>query len=299
MFLIVGIWGGRERKILASYKLIIYTIGGSILMLLSILQIYYSNGTCELYIILCTKFSNLRTEIFWFCFFLAFSVKVPLVPFHLWLPEAHVEAPTGGSVILAGMLLKLGTFGIIRYLVGFIPKGINFYQPMIELLAIIGVIYTSLTTLRQIDAKKIIAYSSVGHMSLVILGIIVSNFVGLLGSVAMMLAHGIVSSGLFVAVGVLYERTHTRLIKYFVGCANLMPLLTMSLFILIISNFSIPGSVSFVSEINVLLGIFISSPLIAAICCIGLFLCTGYSLRFFGVAFFQALDTNENSHKTN
>jgi len=134
-------------------------------------------------------------------------------------------------------------------------------------------------------------------MSLVILGIIVSNFIGLLGSVAMMLAHGIVSSGLFVSVGVLYERTHTRLIKYFVGCTNLMPLQTMSLFILIISNFSIPGSVSFISEINVLLGLFISSPLIAAICCIGLFLCTGYSLRFFGVAFFQAIDANNTSHK--
>jgi len=154
MFIIVGIWGGRSLKISAAYKLMIYTVGGSVLMLLAILYLYYNLNSSDLYIILYSTLTETSVKFIWFCFFLAFAVKVPLIPFHLWLPEAHVEAPTGGSVILAGLLLKLGTFGVLRYLIGFIPKGIKFYLPIIITIVLLGVIYTGFTTLRQIDIKK-------------------------------------------------------------------------------------------------------------------------------------------------
>jgi len=296
MFIIVGVWGGRARKISAAYKLMIYTVGGSVLMLLAILYLYYSCGTGDLYIVLCHNFTTARVEFLWFCFFIAFAVKVPLIPFHLWLPEAHVEAPTGGSIILAGMLLKLGTFGILRFLVGFLPKGLNYFQPLVVTLAIIGVVFTGFTTLRQVDVKKIIAYSSVGHMSLVVLGLVVSNLSGLFGAVAMMLAHGVVSSGLFAAVGVIYERTHTRILHYYGGLASFMPMFSFLVFLLVLANFSVPGTVSFSGELLLALGIFISNPPAAFLCCFGLFLCTIYSVRFFNRAFFGAFSPAFSSH---
>lgn len=204
----------------------------------------------------------------------------------MWLPEAHVEAPTGGSIILAGMLLKLGTYGILRYLIGFLSTGLEYYQPLLISIATIGIIYVSLTTMRQFDIKKLVAYSSIGHMCLVTLGLIVSNFLSLSGAVVVMIAHGFVSSGLFAFIGSFYERTHTRILYNYRGCVLLLPLFSICSLILAISNFSIPGSVPFVGEFLLLSGIFVFNPCVTFICTSGLLACAAFSLKLYGLMFF-------------
>jgi proton-translocating NADH-quinone oxidoreductase chain M len=183
MFLIIGIWGSRERKILAAYYFFLYTLLGSVLMLLSILYIYYQVGTTDYEVLLTFSFSTLEQKFLWFTFFLAFASKVPMVPVHLWLPEAHVEAPTAGSVILAGVLLKLGTYGFIRFSLPLFPQASFFFTPLVYTIAVIGIIYTSFTAIRQTDFKRIIAYTSIAHMNLVILGIFSFNNIGIEGAI--------------------------------------------------------------------------------------------------------------------
>ena len=205
MFLIIGIWGSRERKVLASYYFFLYTLFGSVLMLLSILYIYYQVGSTDYETLLTFSFSRLEQKILWFSFFLAFASKVPMLPVHLWLPEAHVEAPTAGSVILAGVLLKLGTYGFIRFSIALFPKASFFFAPLVYMIAAIGIIYTSFTAIRQTDFKRIIAYTSIAHMNLVILGIFSFNIIGLEGAILQSLSHGFVASALFLVIGVVYE----------------------------------------------------------------------------------------------
>ena len=224
MFIIIGVWGSRERRIRAAYMFFLYTLLGSVLMLLAILYIYYQAGTTDYQILLTTTFDPEVQKLLWLAFFASFAVKVPMLPVHIWLPEAHVEAPTAGSVILAGILLKLGSYGFLRFSLPLFPYASVYFTPFIYSFACIAVIYTSLTAIRQTDLKRIIAYASVAHMNLVLIGMFVYNLQGLEGSILQQLSHGLVSGALFLCVGVIYDRHHTRLVKYYSGLAHTMPI---------------------------------------------------------------------------
>lgn len=258
MFVIVGIWGSRSRKIRAAYQFFLYTLLGSIFMFFALLYIKSVLGTTN-YIVLLNLMPLIDEStqlLLWLSFFCAFAVKVPMIPFHLWLPEAHVEAPTAGSVILAGILLKLGTYGFLRFSVPLFPVPSFFFMPFIFLLCSIGSIYASLTTLRQVDLKKIIAYSSVAHMSVVMVGLFALTPQGLQGSLSLMLGHGVVSSALFLCVGVLYDRYHTRIVKYYGGLMQVMPNFSLFFLFFTLANIGFPGLCNFVGEFLCFLGAF-------------------------------------------
>lgn len=255
MFIMIGIWGSRERKIHAAYQFFLYTFIGSILMLVSLLIIYLHVGSTSFDLI---KYVGLPFEkqlLVWLALFLALAVKVPMYPFHIWLPEAHVEAPTSGSVLLAGILLKLGTYGFIRILLPLFPYALVYFKPFVFMLLLISILYGSFATLRQIDLKKIIAYSSIVHMNFALLGLFTNSLEGIQGSFFIMLSHGIVSSALFFSIGVLYDRYHTRIIAYYGGLVQFMPIFSLIFLIFILSNMGFPGSSSFVGEILVLIAI--------------------------------------------
>lgn len=281
MFLIVGVWGSREKKILASYYFFFYTLLGSVLMLLSILYIYYQAGTTDYEALLTFSFSKLEQKFLWFTFFLAFASKVPMMPVHLWLPEAHVEAPTAGSVILAGVLLKLGTYGFLRFSLPLFPKACFFFTPLIDTIAVIGIIYASFTAIRQTDFKRIIAYTSIAHMNLVILGIFSFNVIGLEGAILQSLSHGFIASGLFLVIGVVYDRYRTRIVQYYGGLATVMPVYTVIFLTLTVANISFPGTSSFVGEFLILLGSFKVNTTITFFSAIGVILGGAYSLWLF------------------
>jgi len=278
MFLIIGIWGSRTRKIRAAYQFFLYTLLGSLFLLLGILVIYYDTGTTNFQVLQVLRISEERQILLWLAFFASFAVKVPMVPFHIWLPEAHVEAPTAGSVLLAGILLKLGTYGFLRYSISLFPKGSIYFTPFIYTLSVLAVIYTSLTTLRQIDLKKIIAYSSVAHMGLVTLGLFTANIQGIEGSILIMISHGFVSSALFLCVGVLYDRFHTRIIKYYNGLAEGMPLFAILFVFFTLANIAFPGTSSFSGEILTLFGAFKSNITCTVLASTGMVLGAAYSI---------------------
>nr|BBC77744.1 NADH dehydrogenase subunit 4 [Nitzschia sp. NIES-3581] len=256
MFLVIGIWGSRERKMLASYYFFLYTLLGSVVMLLSILYIYNQVGTTDYEILLTFVFSDLEQKILWFTFFLAFAAKVPMVPVHLWLPEAHVEAPTAGSVILAGVLLKLGTYGFIRFSLPLFPQASFYFTPFVYTVSLVGIVYTSLTAIRQTDFKRIIAYTSVAHMNVVMLGIFSFNNVGIEGALLQSLSHGFVASALFVIIGVVYERYKTRLVKYYGGFVHTMPLYVSIFLFFTMANIGLPGTSGFIGEFLIFAGSF-------------------------------------------
>lgn len=256
MFLIIGIWGSRERKVLAAYYFFLYTLLGSVVMLLSILYIYYQIGTTDYEILLTFTFSEIEQKFLWFAFFLAFAAKVPMVPVHLWLPEAHVEAPTAGSVILAGVLLKLGTYGFIRFSLPLFPQASFYFTPFVYTVSLIGIVYTSLTAIRQTDFKRIIAYTSVAHMNVVMLGIFSFNNIGIEGALLQSLSHGFVASALFVVIGVVYERYKTRLVKYYGGLVHTMPLYISIFLFFTMANIGFPGTSGFIGEFLILVGSF-------------------------------------------
>eukprot|EP00003_Mantamonas_plastica_P017117 TRINITY_DN28543_c0_g1_i1.p1 TRINITY_DN28543_c0_g1~~TRINITY_DN28543_c0_g1_i1.p1 ORF type:complete len:490 (+),score=-269.39 TRINITY_DN28543_c0_g1_i1:104-1573(+) len=290
MFIIIGVWGARERKIHAAYQFFLYTLFGSVLMLLAIMIIYFEAGTTDLQILLTTEFSEDKQKLLWLAFFASFAVKVPMVPVHIWLPEAHVEAPTAGSVILAGVLLKLGTYGLLRFSIPMFPDATIFFTPLVYTMSVIAIIYTSLTTLRQIDLKKIIAYSSVAHMGFVTLGMFTQNVQGVEGSIILMLSHGIVSSALFLCVGVLYDRHHTRIIRYYGGVAHTMPVFAIVFLFFTLANLSMPATSSFIGEFLILTGAFQSNTTITFFATTGVILGAAYSIWLYNRVSFGSLN---------
>jgi proton-translocating NADH-quinone oxidoreductase chain M len=256
MFLIIGIWGSRQRRIRASYFLFLYTVLGSILMLIAILYIYVQVGTTNYEVLLTFKFSTFEQYVLWVVFFLSFATKIPMIPTHLWLPEAHVEAPTSGSVILAGILLKLGSYGFLRFSLPLFPEASFYFSPMIYTIASIGIVFASFTAIRQTDFKRIIAYTSVAHMNLVVLGIFSFNSIGLAGSIIQSLSHGFVASALFLLIGVVYDRHGSRMVKYYGGLVHVMPLYSTVFLFFTMANIGLPGTSSFVGEFLILVGSF-------------------------------------------
>nr|AMC32944.1 NADH dehydrogenase subunit 4 [Amorpha canescens]AMC32945.1 NADH dehydrogenase subunit 4 [Amorpha fruticosa] len=278
MFIIIGVWGSRQRKIKAAYQLFLYTLLGSVFMLLAILLIIFQTGTANLQISLTAEFSERRQIFLWIASFAAFAVKVPMVPVHIWLPEAHVEAPTAGSVILAGIPSKLGAHGFLRLSIPMFPEATLCSTPFIYTPSAIAIIYTSLTTSRQIDLKKIIAYSSVAHMNLVTIGMFSPNIQGIGGSILPMLSHGLVPSALFLCVGVLYDRHKTRLVRYYGGLVSTMPNLSTISFSSTLANMSSPGTSSFIGEFPISVGAFQRNSLVATLAALGMILGAAYSL---------------------
>nr|AVK39542.1 NADH dehydrogenase subunit 4 [Paralemanea sp.] len=289
MFFIVGIWGSRTRKIRAAYQFFLYTLLGSVLMLVGILVIYFQVGTTDLQILQNAEFSEKKQIILWLALFFSFAVKVPMIPFHIWLPEAHAEAPTAGSVMLAGILLKLGAYGFLRFSLPMFPLATIFFTPFIFVLSLIAAIYASLTTLRQIDLKKIIAYSSVSHMGFVTVGIFTLNVQGLEGSVFLMLSHGLVSSALFLCVGILYDRHRTRIIKYYNGLVQVMPIFATFFLFFSFANIGFPGTSSFIGELLILLGAFQSSIVLTIFISFSMVLSAAYSIWMFNRIMFGVL----------
>jgi proton-translocating NADH-quinone oxidoreductase chain M len=286
MFLIVGIWGSRERKVRAAYMLFLYTLIGSVLMLLAILLIYAIAGTTDYQILLTVQFDGNLQKILWLAFFASFATKVPMVPVHIWLPEAHVEAPTAGSVILAGVLLKLGSYGLIRFSMPLFPIGTVYFTPLVYAMAAIAVVYTSMTAIRQSDIKRIIAYASVAHMNVILVGMFALNANGLEGAMIQQLSHGLVASALFLGVGVLYDRHHSRLVKYYGGMAHVMPIFVMIFLFFTMANIALPGTSSFVGEFLILVGAFQANTMVTMLAATGMVLGGAYSLWLYNrVAF--------------
>jgi NADH-quinone oxidoreductase subunit M len=281
MFLMIGVWGSRERKIRAAFFFFLYTLLGSVLMLLSILYIYYQVGTTDYELLISFTFSALEQKILWLAFFASFASKIPMLPVHLWLPEAHVEAPTAGSVILAGILLKLGTYGFIRFSFPLLYKACFFYTPLVYAISVIGIVYTSLTAIRQSDFKRIIAYTSIAHMNLVMVGMFSFNVIGIEGAIVQSLSHGFVASALFLIIGVVYERHHTRMVKYYGGLVHVMPLYVFVFLFFTMSNIGLPGTGSFVGEFLILTGSYKSNTSVTFISATGMILGGCYSLWLF------------------
>jgi len=286
MFIIIGVWGSRERKIHAAFQFFLYTLLGSLFMLLAILIIYYSVGTTDLLTVLNYEFSYERQLLLWLAFFASFAIKIPMVPFHIWLPEAHVEAPTAGSVILAGVLLKLGGYGFLRFSIPLFPDATIYFIPLVYTMSVIAIVYTSLTTIRQIDLKKIIAYSSVAHMNYVTLGLFSLNVEGIEGAILLMLSHGLISSALFLCIGIIYDRHHTRIIKYYSGITQTMPVYSVLFLFFTLANISLPGTSSFVGEFLVLVSIFNNNTIISVLAALGIILGAAYAMWLYNrVAF--------------
>ena len=281
MFILVGVWGSRQRKIHAAYQFFFYTLLGSLIMLIGIIVIYFQTGTTDIQVLTQTEFTYYRQLFLWFAFFCSFSVKIPMVPVHIWLPEAHVEAPTAGSVILAGVLLKLGTYGILRFMVPLFPEAMIYFTPLVFTMCVLGIIYSSATTIRQIDLKKIIAYSSVAHMNFALLGLFANNMQGIEGSMFFMLGHGVVSSALFLLIGMLYDRYHTRNILYYGGLVQVMPIFSVILLIFVLANIGLPGTVNFIGEFLVLVGVWQVNTMAIFLGAIGMILGAVYGIWFY------------------
>ncbi|MEX2740047.1 NADH-quinone oxidoreductase subunit M [Rhizobium mongolense] len=289
MFLIIGVWGGRDR-VYASYKFFLYTLLGSVLMLLAIMAMYWQAGTTDISALLAYKFPPAMQTWLWLAFFASFAVKMPMWPVHTWLPDAHVQAPTAGSVILAGVLLKLGGYGLIRFSLGMFPVASDFFAPLVFALSVIAIIYTSLVAMMQDDIKKLIAYSSVAHMGYVTMGVFAANMQGVQGSIFQMLSHGIVSGALFLCVGVVYDRTHTREIVAYGGLVNNMPKYAVAFMVFTMANVGLPGTSGFIGEFLTLMGVFRVNTWVALFAATGVILSAAYALWLYRRVIFGALE---------
>jgi NADH-quinone oxidoreductase subunit M len=292
MYLMIGIWGSRTRKIHAAYQFFLFTFFGSVFMLIGVTYLQAKFGSTSYYHISLTHFP-LYVEIWlWLSFFASFAVKVPMFPFHIWLPEAHGEAPTAGSVLLAGVLLKLGTYGFLRFSMPFFPNATRIFTPLLLLLSVLAVVYGSLVTLVQKDLKKLIAYSSIAHMGIVTIGMFSRNLMGLEGSIYLMLSHGLVSSGLFLCIGVLYDRYGTRAISYYGGVVNFMPLFSTFFLIFTFANIGFPGTSAFIGEFIILMGAYSFHSLVCVFASTGVILSAAYSVWLYNRVIFGPV----NSH---
>lgn len=289
MFIIIGVWGGKDR-VYASYKFFLYTLLGSVLMLLAIMAMYWQAGTTSIPELLAYGFPEQMQTWLWLAFFASFAVKMPMWPVHTWLPDAHVQAPTAGSVILAGILLKLGGYGFLRFSLPMFPLASDYFAPFVFTLSVVAIIYTSLVALVQEDIKKLIAYSSVAHMGYVTMGIFAANAQGVQGALFQMLSHGIVSGALFLCVGVVYDRLHTREISAYGGLANNMPKYAVAFMIFTMANVGLPGTSGFIGEIMTLLGAFRANTWVAFFATTGVVLSAAYALWLYRRVIFGPLE---------
>jgi NADH-quinone oxidoreductase subunit M len=292
MFLIIGIWGG-ERRVYSAFKFFLYTLLGSVLMLIAIISIYWITGTTDVTYLYNIGIDEKYQYLLWLAFFSSFAVKTPMWPVHTWLPDAHVEAPTAGSVLLAAILLKMAGYGFIRFSVGLFPIASEYFVPLIYFLSLVAIIYTSFVALMQEDMKKLIAYSSVAHMGFVTLGIFTFTQQGLEGSIFQMISHGLVSAALFLSVGVIYERMHTRLIDNYGGLVSVMPKYSIVLMVFTLGAIGLPGTSGFIGEFLILVGAFKKSFLVAAIASLGVILAAAYMLWLYKRIIFGEILKNE------
>jgi len=289
MFIIIGVWGG-PRRVYASFKFFLYTFLGSVLMLLAIMAMYWQAGTTDIPTLLTHQFPASMQTWLWLAFFASFAVKMPMWPVHTWLPDAHVEAPTAGSVILAGILLKLGGYGFLRFSLPMFPLASDQLAPLVFTLSVMAIMYTSLVALMQQDMKKLIAYSSVAHMGYVTMGIFAANVQGVQGSIFQMLSHGLVSGALFLCVGVVYDRMHTREIAAYGGLVNNMPKYAFAFMVFTMANVGLPGTSGFIGEFLTLLGVFQVNTWVALFATTGVILSAAYALWLYRRIIFGALE---------
>ena len=299
MYLIIGVWGG-PRRVYAAVKFILYTVAGSLLMLVAILYLYFSyhasfgEYTFDLLRLYDTPLGSQAQLWLFAAFALAFAIKVPMFPFHTWLPDAHVEAPTAGSVILAGVLLKMGTYGFVRFAMPLFPDATHTFAPVIIVLSLIGIIYGALVAMVQKDVKKLVAYSSVSHLGFVMLGVFALNTQGLQGGILQMINHGLSTGALFLAVGILYERRHTREISEFGGIAEILPWFAAAFLVICLSSLGLPGLNGFVGEFLILLGAFRMDAVVAAIAALGVILAAVYLLWMYQRVLFGPITNEKN-----
>nr|QTK22352.1 NADH dehydrogenase subunit 4 [Pneumocystis canis] len=278
LFVLIGLYGSSQR-IWASFHLFLYTLLGSLFMLLSFLVIYFITGTTDFFILKDISLDLATQKIIWMGIFLALAIKTPLIPLHLWLPLAHAESPLGGSIILAGIVLKLSIYGVLRIILPFLPEASIYFTPFVYTICVVTIIYASLTTLRQVDLKVIIAYSSIGHMAMCVIGAFSNNLQGLAGSLFLSLAHGLVSPALFICVGgILYDRTHSRIINYYRGLGSYMPLFSIIFFIFSLCNIAVPFSANFVGEFLIISGAFQRLPVLTVLACLSIVLSAAYGI---------------------
>ena len=280
MFLIIGIWGG-ERRVYASYKFFLYTLLGSVLMLVALLTLYIQTGTTDIPALMNVSLAKDMQIWLWLAFFASFAVKMPMWPVHTWLPDAHVEAPTAGSVILAGVLLKMGGYGFLRFSLPILPDASLFFTPMVFWMSVVAIIYTSLVALVQTDMKKLIAYSSVAHMGFVTLGIFTATAQGVEGGIFQMVSHGLISGALFLCVGVVYDRLHTREIARYGGLVKNMPKYAVVFMVLMLGSVGLPGTSGFVGEFLALMGAFRVDSVVAAFAATGVVFGAAYMLMLY------------------
>jgi NADH-ubiquinone oxidoreductase chain 4 len=289
LFLIVGIWGGSEARVRASFLLFLYTLAGSLFMLLAIMVIYYNVGSTDFTMISLSDISLDGQKLLWLALFLSMAVKTPLAPFHMWLPRAHAEAPLAGSIILAGLILKLATYGYLRILINFMPDATAYFSPLVQTIAVVTLIYSSLATVRQTDFKALVAYSSIGHMAVVVLGLFSNTIIGIEGAIALSIAHGVISPAMFILVGgVLYDRFHTRVIRYYRGVTVYMPVFSALFFVTTAFNMAVPLSLNWIGEFMSLAGIFQTSPLIGLLGASSIVLSACYSIYLYNRISFGA-----------